>query len=141
MSWLRLDSDIQGWPRDQVTLRRRLVFDAADPRVNLSSAGGAGAGVVVEFVEPATLDHESPHRRSGRLRVRPLQAQPSAAEAELLGGHHADHRRGHIPPIEVTSANQKNAIWEVFSDKYIAVDSFTYTVDVTVSGPNFTDDP
>jgi len=142
LSWLRLDSDIQGWPRDQVMLRRRLVFDGADPRVSLSSAGGAGDGVVVEFVEPATLDH-APVLTAAQVgyvfarfklnRVLP-KSNFSVVITPTIGGDT-------YPPIEVTSANQKNAIWEVFSDKYIAVDSFTYTVDVTVSGPNFTDDP
>ena len=43
--------------------------------------------------------------------------------------------------ITITNTNQKSAIWEIFSDKYFAQNSFQYTVQVTVQGPNFTDNP
>ena len=41
----------------------------------------------------------------------------------------------------MTKANQKNVIWEIFSDKYLNETSFQYDVQIEVVGPNFTDDP
>jgi hypothetical protein len=43
--------------------------------------------------------------------------------------------------IEITSANQKNVIWELYSDKYFDADHLTYKLEMTVNGPSFTDDP
>ena len=43
--------------------------------------------------------------------------------------------------ITITSTNQKSAIWEIFSDKYVGETHSQYTVQVTVQGPNFTDNP
>ena len=48
---------------------------------------------------------------------------------------------GRKDTITVTRANQRNAIWEIFSDKYLNETSFQYEVQVEVVGPNFTDDP
>ena len=41
----------------------------------------------------------------------------------------------------MTQANQDNALWEVYSDKYLQTTSFEYTAAVSIQGPNFTDDP
>jgi hypothetical protein len=41
----------------------------------------------------------------------------------------------------ITKDNQKNVLWEIFSDKLTAMTSFTYDLQVEVVGPNFTDDP
>ena len=43
--------------------------------------------------------------------------------------------------LTVTSQNQRNILWEIFSDKYFDVTSFTYSIQVEVTGPDFTDDP
>ena len=43
--------------------------------------------------------------------------------------------------ITIVNTNQKSCIWEIFSDKYVGETSFQYTVQVTVQGPNFTDNP
>ena len=41
----------------------------------------------------------------------------------------------------MTSINQKNILWEIFSDKYFDVTSFNYSIQVEVAGPSFTDEP
>jgi len=41
----------------------------------------------------------------------------------------------------LTAANQKDTIWEIFSDKYVDETEFSYTVEVSVSGAGFTDEP
>ncbi|HEV7172901.1 hypothetical protein [Pedococcus sp.] len=144
LSWLRLDADIPGWPRDQVMIRRRLVFDGNDPRVNLSTtAAPAGdAGVVVEFVDPASMDH-APVLTAAQVgylfaRFLPNRQLPKSNITVTITPTIAGDT---YPPIVVSNTNQRNALWEVFSDKYVMTTSFSYTVDVNISGPNFTDDP
>jgi hypothetical protein len=41
----------------------------------------------------------------------------------------------------VTAQNQQNILWEIFSDQYFEVTSFTYSIQVEVAGPSFTDNP
>jgi len=43
--------------------------------------------------------------------------------------------------LTITRSNQKNILWEIFSDKYMKETQFTYTVQVEVAGPGFTDPP
>ncbi|TCO62918.1 hypothetical protein [Actinocrispum wychmicini] len=143
MSWLRLDDDLDGWPKDQVMLRRRLVYDGDDPRVNLSSAVAAPGGgmVVAELVEPATTDHVPVLTVAQvgyvfvRFKIRDLPKSNITVTITPTIGTDT------YPPVVVTRANLTNALWEVFSDKYFDVDSISLTISVDVSGPNFTDDP
>jgi hypothetical protein len=144
ISWLRLDKDVPGWPTDQVWLKRRLVFDGDDPRVNISPEAcvKGSEGLVVEFVEPATTDH--------------VPVLTAAQVGYVFTRFALNHRlpKSNItvtikptingdayPPVVVTQANQDNALWEVYSDKYLQTTSFEYTVAVSIQGPNFTDDP
>ncbi|WP_295696013.1 hypothetical protein [Lapillicoccus sp.] len=144
LNWLRLDKDLPGWPTDQVLLRRRLVFDGNDPRVNLSAAltvPGSG-GLVVELVEPASMDHVPvlTAAQVGYVFTRFLidrklpKSNITITLTPTIGGDS-------YPPVVVTNANQMNALWEVFSDKYVMATELSYTIDVSISGPNFTDDP
>jgi hypothetical protein len=144
LAWLRLDKELPGWPADQVMLRRRMVFDGNDPRVNISPAATVpgSEGLVVEFVEPASMDHV-PVLTAAQVgyvfvRFNLLNRLPkSNITVTITPTINGDT----YPAISITSANLANALWEVFSDKYIAVTSFSYTVDVVVVGPNFTDTP
>jgi len=43
--------------------------------------------------------------------------------------------------ITIEKGNQKNAIWQIFSDKYHDVTRFTYDLLVEVTGSEFTDAP
>ena len=143
LSWLRLDKDVAGWPRDQVWLKRRLVFDGDDPRVNISPEAcvKGSEGLVVEFVEPATTDH-APVLTAAQvgyvftrfaLNHRLPKSNITVTITPTINGDG-------YPPIVVTQANQDNALWEVYSDKYVSTTSFEYTVSVSIQGPNFTDD-
>jgi hypothetical protein len=144
ISWLRLDADVPGWPADQVWLKRRLVFDGDDPRVNISPEAcvKGSEGLIVDFVEPATTDH--------------VPVLTAAQVGYVFTRFALNHRlpKSNItvtikptingdayPPVVVTQANQDNALWEVYSDKYLQTTSFEYTVAVSIQGPNFTDDP
>jgi hypothetical protein len=41
----------------------------------------------------------------------------------------------------ITKLNQEHIIWELFSDKYIDIGSFTYDILVEVTGESFRDEP
>jgi hypothetical protein len=141
ISFLRLDNPVPGWPSDQVKLRRKLIFDGQDPRVNLSSAIAPHDPAVAELEELST-DH-SPSMTANdvgyvfvRFMVHPPKLPPNVT-VSITPAIGPDS----YPPLSVTSENQKNVVWEVFSDKYINETEFSYTMTVEVDGPNFTDDP
>ncbi|MEV7567322.1 hypothetical protein [Streptomyces tanashiensis] len=141
ISFLRLDTPVDGWPSDQVKLRRKLIFDGQDPRVNLSSAI-APTDPAVAVMEELTDDHAPVMTASAvgyvfvgfflsPLRLPPnviVQITPTIGEDTYA-------------PILVTKENVKNALWEVYSDKYVQETEISYTMSVEVSGPNFTDEP
>lgn len=143
LAWLRLDKEIQEWPSDQVMLRRQLVFDSNDPRVNLSARDGKNpnAGVTV-VVEELTSDHAPVLTAAsvGYVFVRFVldRMLPKSNIAinitPTIGGDT-------YPVIAITQDNQTNALWEVWSDKYFDVDEISLEIDVQISGPNFTDNP
>jgi hypothetical protein len=140
-SFLRLDNPVPGWPKDQVKLRRKLIFDGLDPRVNLSSAIAPHDPAIAE-IEELTTDH-APALTAAvvgyvfvRFSITPIKLPPNITVTitPKIG-------KDTYPQIVVTKANLTNAIWEVFSDKYVLESEFTYTMTVEVDGPNFTDDP
>ena len=141
ISFLRLDNPLPGWPADQVKVRRKLIFDIQDPRVNLSAAATPHDPAVVEL-EELTTDH-SPSVSIGmvgsifvRFAIGQTLLPPNltATITPTIGGDT-------YAPISVTRDNVKNVLWEVYSDKYIDIDEFTYTISVEVDPPSFGDDP
>jgi hypothetical protein len=138
-SFLRLDNPVEGWPKDQVKLRRKLIFDGQDPRVNLSSAIAPHDPAVAEIEELGT-DHGPVLTASAvgyvfvRFMVRNLPPNISVSITPTIGPDT-------FPLILVTKDNQKNALWELYSDKYVQETEFSYTMTVEVDGPNFTDEP
>lgn len=143
LAWLRLETPVGAWPSDQVKLRRKIIYNSDDPRVNFSPAISAksDAGVVVELEEMST-DH-TPVLTSAAVgyvyvhflldRLLPKSNITVTLTPTIGGDTYA--------PLVVTSANQKNVIWEVFSDKYFNASEFTYTVDIEIVGGGFTDTP
>lgn len=143
VAWLRLDKPIAQWPTDQVFLRRRLVYDGTDPRVDLSPGVGApGEGGLTVQLEEASSDHAPNLTASavGYVFVHIL-LDKSLPKSNITVTITPSIGSRNGPPLVVTSASQKNILWEIFSDKYINETQFSYTVDVEVTGPNFTDDP
>jgi len=140
-SFLRLDNPVPAWPQDQVKLRRQLVFDGHDPRVNLSPAIAPHDRAIAEIEEIGT-EHSPILTASAvgyvfvRFNVRPLLLPPNIVVT-------INPTIGQDPyaAIVVTSASVNNAIWEIFSDKYFAESTISYTMTVEVDGPEFTDDP
>lgn len=140
-SFLRLDNAVPQWPQDQVKLRRQLVFDGNDPRVNLSSAIAPHDRAIAEIEEIGT-EHSPIITASDvgyvfvRFDVRPLLLPPNVVVtiSPTIGPDA-------YPAIVVTPATIGNAIWEIFSDKYFAESTITYTMTVEVDGPEFTDQP
>ena len=133
ISFLRLDNPISQWPSNQVKVTRTLVFDGNDPRVDLTDNK---TQVVVETTDQnhtPVLDLNAVGYVFVRFGCRPLPGAVSLLVNTTLGARQDS--------ITLTNANQKNTIWEIFSDKYVGETSFQYTVQVTVQGPNFTDNP
>jgi len=133
ISFLRLDTTVQNWPADQVQLKKTLVFDPNDPRVDL-----AGNKTTVEVTSVGN-DHAPVIAPSEvgyvytKFFVRPLPPNVTLTLTTTLGARN--------DTITITNANQKNIIWEIFSDKYVGETKFTYKLHVEVDGPDFTDDP
>lgn len=133
ISFLRLDKPIPNWPSDQVHLRQTLVFDPGDPRVDLSS------NQTTVVIETDTSDHtpvltgQQVGYVFARFACRPIPAAITVTLTITLGPR--------TDTMTLTAQNQNNAIWEIFSDKYTALTSFTYSVQVQVQGPDWTDTP
>ncbi|MFH8836788.1 hypothetical protein [Streptomyces sp. NPDC017868] len=140
ISFLRLDNPVDGWPSDQVKLRRKLIFDGQDPRVNLSPKIAPNDPAVAEM-EELTTDHAPVLTASavGYVYVHFVLSRqlPPNVIVQIKPTIGEDT----FPPIMVTAATANDAVWEVFSDKYIKETEFSYTVTVEVDGPDFTDEP
>jgi len=140
-SFLRLDNPVPAWPQDQVKLRRQLVFDGHDPRVNLSPAIAPHDRAIAE-IEQIGTEHSPILTASDvgyvfvRFNVRPLLLPPNIVVT-------INPTIGQDPyaAIVVTPGMVNDAIWEIFSDKYFAESTITYTMTVEVDGPQFTDEP
>jgi hypothetical protein len=133
ISFLKLDKTIQQWPSNQVQVTKTLVFDGNDPRVDITDNQTQVVVTTTDNNHTPVIDMNSVGYLFVRFGVRPLPANVTLVLNTTLGSRKDS--------ITITSANQKSAIWEIFSDKYVSLNSFQYTVQVTVQGPNFTDNP
>ena len=140
-AWLRLANDEPSWPAGQVQLTQTLVFDGTDPRVDLADGGVTWSSTTLTSTNLApilvasavgivdlnlALDRRLPTPNI-TLRV-----------TMVLGGPAAPTR---TDTLTVTSANQQNIRYQIWSDKYVNVDQFSYSIQVEVTGPDFTDNP
>jgi len=133
VSFLRLANDLANWPADQVQIATTIIYDPDDPRVDLSNGGTTITQTNTGKNHAPTITPE----QVGYLFVRftPFPMLPKdniVMTITTTFGTRSD-------TITINRANQKNCFWEIFSDKYEAVTSFSYTVQVEVSGPDFTD--
>ena len=135
ISFMKLDTtnSISQWPSDQVQVTKTLIFDGNDPRVDLTNNQTQYVVTTTDNNHTPVLDMNAVGYVFVRFMVRPLPTAVTLVVNTTLGARNDS--------ITITSANQKSAIWEIFSDKYVGETSFTYTVQVTVQGPNFTDNP
>jgi hypothetical protein len=135
IDFLKLDKTVPGWPADQVMLRKTIVYNPDDPRVDLSS----NESIVVR--ETVSKDHtpmitpdEVGYVFVKFMLDRTLPKDNITITLTMTIGNRTD-------TLTITRANQKNILWEIFSDKYMKETQFTYTVQVEVAGPGFTDLP
>jgi len=135
LSFLRLDQDVPGWPRDQVKLTKTIVYDGQDPRVELSN------GTSTFVVETVGSEHapKLTADEAGYVFVRFMLDRP--IPTENVNVTLTCKIGGRTDTLTVTAANQKDVLWEIFSDKYGDQTEFSYTVDVEVAGASFTDAP
>jgi hypothetical protein len=133
IAFLRLDNPPKGWPADQVKLRKTIVFDGLDPRVELADGTST---VIIETVgavhAPKLTVDEVGYVFVRFMLDRQLPPNITLTLTATIGAR--------TDTLTITQANQKNVLWEVFSDKYVNETAFTYSVAVEVVGPNFTDD-
>ncbi|MEU7283649.1 hypothetical protein AB0A69_33520 [Streptomyces sp. NPDC045431] len=141
IAFLRLDNPVEGWPSDQVRLRKTLIFDGQDPRVNLSEAiapQDRSIAVIEEDddVHAPILTASAVGYVFVRFMVESFPLPPNVL-LEITPTIGQDT----YAPLVVTSKNDMNVLWEVYSDKYGAETEFTYTMNVRVRGPRFFDRP
>jgi hypothetical protein len=135
IAFLRLDNQLAQWDKEQVKIRKTIVFNGSDPRVELANGG-------TTFVKEEITNIHSPVITRDEIgyvfvkfmldRVIPKDNITLTLTCTL--GSRTD-------TLTITRANQKNILWEIFSDKYLNQTSFQYQLQVEVVGPNFTDPP
>ena len=124
---------ITQWPANQVQVTKTLVFDGNDPRVDLTDNKTQVVITTTDNDHTPVIDLNAVGYVFVRFTCRPLPPDVTLVVNTTLGSRKDS--------ITITSTNQKSSIWEIFSDKYTSVTSFQYTVQVTVQGANFTDNP
>jgi hypothetical protein len=135
ISFLRLDTAVPGWDADQVQIQKTIVFNGEDPRVELASGGTTFTTQFLskDHAPVITLDEVGYiYVRFMLDRVLPKGNITLTLTCTL--GSRKD-------TLTITQANQKNVIWEIFSDKYLNQTSFQYDLQIEVTGANFTDTP
>ncbi len=135
-AWLRLSKDVPGWHAANVQLAQTLVYNGDDPRVDLQSGGVTWTSQHETETEHAPILTAS---AVGYVYVhfvldRVLPTENITITVTLTIG-------GRTDTLTVTQANQHNILWEIFSDKFFNAAEFTYSIEVEVTGPEFTDNP
>jgi hypothetical protein len=134
ISFLRLNNSIPQWDSDQVQITKTIVYDPSDPRVEISTGSIITVSEVTKNHAPVITPDEV-----GYVFVRFLIAQKLPPNVSMTLTCSIGNRKDILPTI--TGANQKNILWEIFSDKYSEATSFQYDLQIEVTGPNFTDIP
>jgi hypothetical protein len=135
VAFLKLQHPVPGWDVDEVIVRKTLSYDPSDPRVDISGGG-------TTFVKEVRTKGHAPVITPDEvgyvfvsfffdMRI-PNDAVSLSMTCKI--GTRTD-------TFLITKANQKNIVWEIFSDKFINETSATYDLEVTVIGPEFTDPP
>lgn len=134
VSFLRLDKPPKSWPANQVKLRKTVVFDGSDPRVELRDGGSTVTVETVGEEHAPKLTADEVGYVFVRFIVDQVLPPNVTVTVKATIGERTD-------TITLTQANQKNGLWEIYSDKYADETEFTYTAEVEVVGANFTDEP
>jgi hypothetical protein len=132
--FLRLDKDVEGWPRDQVKLTKTIAFDGLDPRVDLANGSSIFSVTTISDNHAPVISVDEVGYLFARIMLSPrLPAENVVVTLHCTIGSRTD-------TIVITTDNQANALWEVYSDKYFDETSVSYTVDVEITGASFTDE-
>jgi hypothetical protein len=134
ISFLKLANPVPGWEPDEVLIRKTIVYDPEDPRVDFVG----GATTVVREVKTKGHAPIITPDEVGKIFVRffpdrPLPKNVSVNLTWTLGSRNGS--------LLITSENQKNAILEIYSDKYFDVTSLKYELEMEVISSDFIDDP
>ena len=135
IAFLRLDQQVAQWDADQVKIRKTIVFNGSDPRVELQNGGTTFVKEEITKIHaPVITRDEIGYVFVKFMLDRVLPKDNITLTLTCMLGSRQD-------TITITKANQKNILWEIFSDKYLTQASFQYQLQVEVTGPNFTDTP
>jgi len=133
--WMKMNNDLPDWKINEILYEKILEYDPDDPRVELSNNQS-----IFKIPSKDTSHSEviTPDQ-VGYVFIHFVMAQPLISDAisvtiKCTIGERQDN-------LAITKNNYKNVFWEIFSDKYMNTTSYTYEIDVTVVGPNFTDPP
>jgi hypothetical protein len=135
VAFLKLQGPVPGWDVDEVIVRKTIVYDPSDPRVELANGGSVFSKEVrTKSHAPVMTPDEVGYVFVKFLLDQRIPNDSISVTLTCKIGARTDQ-------FNITKANQKNVIWEIFSDKFVNETSFTYELEVTVVGPNFTDTP
>lgn len=135
IAFLRLEDEVPAWPADQVKLRKTIVFNGEDPRVELANGTSVFVTETVGTSHAPKLTADEAGYVFVRMMLdRRIPTPNITVSMACTIGQRTD-------TLTLTSESQLNTIWQIFSDKYFEETSFSYTLTVDVSGPGFTDEP
>ena len=107
---MKLDHPIQGWDADEVMIRKTIAYDADDPRVELRD----NRTIFVREEKTKGHDPTITPDEVGYVHGKFIIDQPLPNDAVSMTltckiGNRTD-------TLNITKANSKNVIWEIFSD-------------------------
>jgi hypothetical protein len=134
VSFLKLDSAVAGWNVEEVMIRKTVVFDSKDSRVELSGGGST-------YVKETRTRNHAPVIAAdevGYVHVKFLLDRPLKSDAITMTLTCSIGSRRNI--FTIKRGNSKDILWEIFSDKFVDATSFSYDLQIEVVGPNFDDE-
>jgi hypothetical protein len=130
LSWLRLDNDLPNWPANQARLIRTVNYDRDDPRVDLSNNQ-------VSYTRQDDTDQHAPILNPSEIGYLYVHfALSSILPKQNVNVTLTCTLGTRTDTLTFTKDNQKNVLWEIFSDKFVGATHFTYQVQVEVAPPD-----
>lgn len=139
ISFMRLLKDLKNWSADQVTIKKTLVYNSDDPRVDLSTGTPEVSVVTTGIDHTPVIDPGA----IGYIYVQFVLDRPIASNVTVtltiqMGG------RTDVLTMTSTNPTQKPVVlWQVWSDKYFSAAVAKVQIDVEVAPPpsNFSGAP
>lgn len=133
VAFLKLTEPMPDWDVDEVVLRKTIVFNPGDPRVELASGGSVFVSEVKTKAHAPVITPDE----VGCVRVHFSLGKTLPAAIGMILTCKIGTR---TDTIAVPKGTQGTIAWEIYSDKYIGETAASWEVEITASGPAFTDD-